>query len=163
MKIKIIVGIVLFIFWTIVTAVLTAGLVFYQNNKTGQGTANGTNPGLIIPAGQSVTLNAAEVAKHNSAGDCWMILNGKVYDFTGFLASHPGGIGTMTPYCGADGSLAYTTKDLNPGRSHSSYAYSLLSSYYLGDLNQTINSSQVTQVKSQGASAAQGVRGGGDD
>jgi hypothetical protein len=33
----------------------------------------------------------ADVAKHNSATDCWMVINDKVYDVTSFIDEHPGG------------------------------------------------------------------------
>lgn len=35
--------------------------------------------------------SAADVAAHNSEGDLWMIIKGKVYDVTNYLAEHPGG------------------------------------------------------------------------
>jgi cytochrome b involved in lipid metabolism len=36
------------------------------------------------------SFTAAEVAKHNTADDCWIIVNGMVFDVTKFLAQHPG-------------------------------------------------------------------------
>jgi cytochrome b involved in lipid metabolism len=32
-----------------------------------------------------------EVAKHNTAEDCWIVLRGKVYDATKYIDFHPGG------------------------------------------------------------------------
>ena len=33
----------------------------------------------------------AEVAAHNTAESCWVTMDGRVYDLTGFLDDHPGG------------------------------------------------------------------------
>lgn len=37
------------------------------------------------------TYTAAEVSKHASAHDAWIIINGKVLDITPWLEEHPGG------------------------------------------------------------------------
>jgi len=80
---------------------------------------------------QSVSLTEPEIGKHNRVNDCWMIISGKVYNLTNYLSAHPGGVETMTPYCGGDGTSAFN------GKPHSGYASSLLNSYYIGNVGST--------------------------
>jgi Cytochrome b5-like Heme/Steroid binding domain len=85
---------------------------------TGQPTESGTN----------VILSAAEVAKHNSSSDCWLIIENKVYDVSDYLVSHPAGGAIIIQYCGAEATHAFETVN------HSRAALSHLDSIYLGDL-----------------------------
>ncbi|CRG83192.1 hypothetical protein PISL3812_00542 [Talaromyces islandicus] len=55
----------------------------------------------------SKVFDAAEVAKHNSAESCWVVLYGKVYDVTDFLSSHPGGVKAILRLAGADATEEY--------------------------------------------------------
>ncbi|KAF4723579.1 hypothetical protein FOZ63_006648, partial [Perkinsus olseni] len=48
-------------------------------------------------------LDEEEVAKHNSEGDCWIIIGGTVYDVTKWLPIHPGGVAAILAYAGKDG------------------------------------------------------------
>lgn len=140
----------LFIFGVVVTAILTAGLVFYQNNKSNN-QVSGSQVGSLAQntidqlttTGKSLVLNRGEVSKHNKQSDCWMIINGNVYNITSFFGSHPGGNATMVATCGTDATDAYVTKDPNAisatgGQDHSSSARQMLKDYYLGKLNETI-------------------------
>ena len=46
-----------------------------------------------------------EVSKHNKKGDCWIILNGYVYNVTKFLNIHPGGSRIISIYAGQDATV----------------------------------------------------------
>ncbi len=154
----------LFIFWAVVVAILTAGLVFYQNNKNAannpyqnyltennsgiiSSTSTGTNlPGnqgsalAIKNLGQVSVLSLAEIAKHNKASDCWLLINSKVYNVSSYLSAHPGGAGTIIPSCGNEATQLFDTK--GKGKPHSANANSMLADYYVGDLNQVFNNNQ---------------------
>ena len=36
-------------------------------------------------------LSVEEISKHNSQDDCWVVVDGKVWDITDFAPEHPGG------------------------------------------------------------------------
>ncbi|GAA6060003.1 hypothetical protein JCM10212_001161 [Sporobolomyces blumeae] len=52
-------------------------------------------------------LNGQDVAKHNSADDLWMVIDGKVYDLTDFAPNHPGGTRILLKYAGKDATEEY--------------------------------------------------------
>jgi cytochrome b involved in lipid metabolism len=157
----------LFIFGVVIVSVLTAGLVFYQNKKdnkiindqTGILVSNTINQ--IQSSDKSIILNVEEITKHNKKSDCWMLINGKVYNITSYFGSHPGGNSKMTATCGIDATDAYMTQNPNAtssgGRSaHSSNAINLLTKYYVGDLNQTIGNNKIVETNSIAAPAYSG-------
>jgi cytochrome b involved in lipid metabolism len=81
----------------------------------------------VTPA-YAVDYTLADVAKHASASDCWMVLNSnQTYNFTAYIASHPGGT-AMVPYCGKDGTQAFS------GLPHSARAIALQPTYLIGNL-----------------------------
>ena len=66
-------------------------------------------PGPTDPSASPGTgITAAEVAQHNTAADCWSVINGNVYDLTTYLPRHKGGPGVLTAICGKDGTNAFT-------------------------------------------------------
>lgn len=94
-----------------------------QNDSVSNKTAQPTEP--------AQTISSEELKKHNSASDCWLAIEGKVYDVTSFITSHPGGI-AITLGCGKD---ATTLFRLRPnGTSHSQQAEQMLPKFYVGDL-----------------------------
>jgi cytochrome b involved in lipid metabolism len=78
------------------------------------------------------------VAKHSTPGDCWIIINGNVYDVTQHLINHPGGANQIIPYCGQDATAAYDTKG-GQGNPHSPLADSTLGPILVGALGSTVN------------------------
>jgi len=67
--------------------------------------AKGSSMAAAATAGVASTggvLSAEQVAQHDKADDCWVILGGKVYDVTNFLDDHPGGKKAILVYAGRD-------------------------------------------------------------
>jgi len=53
-------------------------------------------------SGGSGGLTLAEVAKHNTEQDCWVVVNNEVLDVTSFLPDHPGGVLAIVTFAGKD-------------------------------------------------------------
>ena len=69
----------------------------------------------------------ADVKAHKSRDSAWLVIDGKVYDATKFLDSHPGGASTILSSSGIDAS-----DDFNSF--HSDEARAILKQYYIGKL-----------------------------
>lgn len=89
-------------------------------------------PAPQVVAGAVPSYDAAEVAHHDRAEDCWMIIDGAVYDLTAYLPEHPTRPAIIEEWCGREASEAYRTK--MRGRAHSPYADGLLTAYRIGVL-----------------------------
>ena len=79
------------------------------------------------------TYPLAEVARHGEAGDCWMAIDGQVYDLSGYLPDHPSDPEVIVAWCGREATQAYQTK--GRGRAHSARADRLLAAYRIGALS----------------------------
>jgi cytochrome b involved in lipid metabolism len=53
------------------------------------------------------TFTMTDVAAHASAGSCWTVIDGKVYDVTKWEGLHPGGQARIVGLCGTDGGAAF--------------------------------------------------------
>ncbi|MCM8830630.1 MAG: cytochrome b5 domain-containing protein [Candidatus Omnitrophica bacterium] len=80
-----------------------------------------------------------EVAKHNKANDCWMIINQKVYNLTDFIASGEHNM-AIVEGCGKNATTLFfnrTREDgtkIGSGTPHSKKAQQKLSNYYIGEV-----------------------------
>ncbi len=158
MNIKKIVTISLIVFAVFIFGVIILGLLI-----KGKPNVLATEQTNIFQGRTSITLSSAEIAKHNSASDCWMVIGGKVYDVTKVINIHPGGPGTIISHCGAEATGAWNSKDSFPARMHSMAAQALLQNYLLGDLNQVITAADFQNAQQKGATASGSFRGRGED
>lgn len=96
-----------------------------QNGATNN--SNGTN------GSEEKTFSLTEVGLHNSAQDCWLTVNGKVYDVTDFISVHPGGQAILEG-CGKDATQLFESRPMGSGTPHSDNAKNLMKNYYIGEL-----------------------------
>ncbi|XP_071876226.1 uncharacterized protein isoform X2 [Bombus fervidus] len=73
-----------------------------------------------------ISLN--EVAWHDTANNCWVVIHDFVYDCTELLKNHPGGSDVILEYAGRDATLPFI------GTGHSSMARQSLERYLIGEL-----------------------------
>jgi len=75
-----------------------------------------------------------EIAIHNKPEDCWLLVENKVYDVTGFIASgkHGGGDAILAG-CGIDATQLFNTRPMGSGTPHSDKARGFLDSFYIGE------------------------------
>jgi cytochrome b involved in lipid metabolism len=71
-----------------------------------------------------------EISSHNREDDCWLIIEGHVYDITPYLPDHPTEPEIIQPWCGKEATQAWLTK--NKDRPHSPRAGQLLEKYRIG-------------------------------
>ncbi|KAH8922285.1 Flavocytochrome c [Atractiella rhizophila] len=90
-------------------------LEFGWGDASSSSSASSSTPAPSAPAQEQKTVEKkeepkaelkeytlAEVAKHNTKDDCWVVVNGEVLDATKFLPDHPGGAKAIMLYAGRD-------------------------------------------------------------
>ncbi|XXG85278.1 hypothetical protein AAC387_Pa11g0384 [Persea americana] len=78
--------------------------------------------------GEEKHISTEELAKHNSAEDVWISIQGKVYDVTTWLKDHPGGDLPLLNLAGQDVTDAFVA--YHPGT-----AWQHLHRFYIGRLD----------------------------
>ncbi|MDD2786297.1 MAG: cytochrome b5-like heme/steroid binding domain-containing protein [Patescibacteria group bacterium] len=90
----------------------------------------------VAVGGQNIAVQTyalADVALHTTASDCWMAIDGKVYNATSFIPNHPGG-DKILQGCGKDATSLFD--GIKGGRGHSQDAADIMQALYIGDLKQ---------------------------
>lgn len=88
-----------------------------------------TSQATVTLAPSSSTFSLADVARHNSQKNCWIIISNNVYDVTDYLFSHPGGSLAIIPYCGKDATTAFLEM-----KKHDTQAQTILSTLLVGSI-----------------------------
>lgn len=83
-----------------------------------------------IPDGMSKSYTLDEVSLHNSASDCWLVINNNVYNVTSFIPKHPGGKDIIKG-CGKDATSMFNRENEHQEKNASQY----LPDYLIGTLS----------------------------
>ncbi|EDW71968.1 uncharacterized protein Dwil_GK10686 [Drosophila willistoni] len=81
-----------------------------------------------MSADEQKTYTRAEVAKHNSNKDTWLLIHNNIYDVTEFLNEHPGGEEVLIEQAGKDATENF--EDVG----HSNDAREMMRKYKIGEL-----------------------------
>ena len=81
------------------------------------------------PEETTVGYTLAQVSQRDSAAECWVAIDGGVYDLTSWIRSHPGGSGAILNLCGKDGTSSFTSQHGGQARPTST-----LDGYYIAPL-----------------------------
>ncbi|KAF3435988.1 hypothetical protein FNV43_RR23080 [Rhamnella rubrinervis] len=79
--------------------------------------------------GERKVYTLAEVSEHNSRENCWLVIDGKVYNVTKFLEDHPGGDEVLLSATGKDATDDF--EDIG----HSTSARAMMDEFYVGDID----------------------------
>ncbi|KAJ8548035.1 hypothetical protein K7X08_021271 [Anisodus acutangulus] len=70
-----------------------------------------------------------ETSQHNTKDDCWVVIDGKVYDVSSYLDEHPGGDDVLLGATGKDAT------DEFEDAGHSKDARELMEKFFIGELD----------------------------
>lgn len=91
-----------------------------------------------------------EVMSHNKINDCWIVLNGEVYDISSFIEKHPGGADRLLEVAGKDATTKFlqvhSTEVLNKMKSHLLYIGKLKGSF---EYTTSEEESKIKEMKSK--------------
>lgn len=92
----------------ITTAVVASATTWALYNVFDNGTDNRIdNEAVKSGSTKFRKVTPEEVAKHNKADDCWVVIDNKVYDLTDFIPNHPGGPLVIRTNAGKDVSAIF--------------------------------------------------------
>lgn len=126
----------------IVLVALLGGYFMYRGNpadnnaKSGSATDQNQKSDQVQNEPEAKpAFTLAQIAEHATSTDCWLAIEGKVYDITKQIAggTHPGGEANVQG-CGKDATELFNTRPMGSGTPHSDKARSFLPNFYIGEL-----------------------------
>ncbi|KAB1206777.1 Cytochrome b5 isoform B [Morella rubra] len=84
-----------------------------------------------------------EASEHNTKEDCWVVIDGKVYDVTAYLDEHPGGDDVVIAATGKD-----ATDDFEDA-GHSKSAKELMETFCIGELDTSAPAVSEVEISSK--------------
>ena len=127
----------LFLFGALGVILLGSGIIALtaNSNSTTNTTTSAQNISTTTKqttATTSTSYTLADVSQHSSSSDCWMVIEGNVYDVSSYISQHPGR-DSILQGCGIDATDLFTGKS-RLGKLHSSAARALLKNLLIGTL-----------------------------
>jgi cytochrome b involved in lipid metabolism len=89
-----------------------------------------------------VQYTEEDIGEHNKPGDCWMIFEERVYDFSEYVPDHDRFM-DIREWCGEDMTEDFKTK-AGIGRDHKEFTYAMLEDYYIGELKVESSESDIS-------------------
>ena len=101
-----------------------------SENTESENTESEEEPSPTPTQEQAGGITMADVAARDSAAECWVAIDGNVYDLTAWASTHRGGRGAILNLCGTDGTTPFLSQ--HGGQATPS---ATLDDYYLGPLS----------------------------
>jgi cytochrome b involved in lipid metabolism len=126
----------------VIAIVLVGGVIMFMNNKKQNKSVTNASPTNVqtqlsekptVMTKKEYTLD--DVAEHASETDCWLAIEGKVYNVTDFIAKHPGGKAILNG-CGKDATTLFNERPTNDKGPHPETAKAQLEQLYIGELSE---------------------------
>lgn len=123
-----------FLIGLLILVITAGGIYFFTQSPQTTSPSNSTTTQAQVTTATAGKYALEQVASHNQPSDCWIAIEGKVYDVTKYIAEnrHPGGEEILEG-CGKEATSMFNNRP-EDGRPHSDTAWALLSDFYIGDL-----------------------------
>lgn len=108
-------------------------ILFLSFKNSGQSTYTSSTEKPSSPTVSQTSLQTFtmdQVATHSTAGDCYTVIEGSVYNLSNFVSKHPGGKEAIMSLCGKDGTVAFSSQhgdDRRPNTTLTSFKIGTLS------------------------------------